>query len=172
VFTVDVPGRIDPDFIAPLLTVGSNASQSEYRGVYQYPKGGWVARIRVPGPRPGRAPLRNISRVFPFPSQAAYILARWYESRYGADWPKVVRTRAECGRWCVPYRARYSEELRAWYLYVWESGRRVVVTKLNQDGAPTKRLEVFPSREAALNYLSDWCQRRYGDNAERVLYRL
>lgn len=171
-FTVDVPARVDPSFIAPLLTVGSNASQSEYRGVYQYPKGGWVARVRVPGPNPGRAPLRNISGVVPSPTQAAYILARWYQSRYGDDWPQVIRARVECGRWCVPWRARWSERFRVWFLYVWEMGKRVVVTCLRRDGTPTKRLVGFPTKQAALEFLPAWAKRRYGDNADRVLYRL
>lgn len=171
-FAVDIPSRIDPDFIAPLLAVGAGASQSEYRGVYQYPKGGWVARVRVPGPNPGRAPLKNISGVVQRPSQAAYILARWYESRYGSEWPNVVRARAECGRWSVPYRARYLKESRVWFLYVWEHGRRVVVTELTRSGEPTKRLAIFPTREVALGYLPGWCKRRYGAKADCVLYRL
>lgn len=171
-FLAEPPTYVNPSLIAPLVTVGPKASESEYRGVYKYPKGGWVARVRIPSLMSGRAPLRNISGVVPLPTQAAYILARWYESRYGEDWPRVVRLRGEKGKWATPWKTWLSDSRRGWLLCVWERGRRIEVTRLTREGELTDELKVFQSRESAIRYLPAWVKRRYGENAERVLYRL
>jgi len=171
-FIASAPTNVPPALIAPLVSVGPDASESEYRGVYKYPKGGWVARVRVPSLTPGRAPLRNISGVVQLPTQAAFILAKWYEDRYGPDWPRVVLLRGQKGKWATPWRAWFSESRDGWLLCVWERGRRVEVTRLTRDGQLTDELKVFDSRDAAILYLPDWCRRRYGDEADRVLYRL
>lgn len=170
--SLELPTYINPALIAPLVSVGADASESEYRGVYKYPKGGWVARIRVPSLTPGRAPLKNISGVVQLPTQAAYILARWYETRYGPDWPRVVRLRSEKGKWATPWKTWYSESRGGWLLCVWERGRRLEVTRLARDGGLTDDLKVFRTREQAIDYLPRWCKRRYGDEADCVLYRL
>lgn len=171
-FAIAPPTYVNPALIAPLITVGPDASESEYRGVYKYPKGGWVARIRIPSLSPGRAPLKNISGVVPLPTQAAYILACWYESRYGDDWQRVVRFRGEKGKWATPWRAWFSDSRRGWLLCVWERGRRIEVTRLTRDGDLTNDLKVFPKRDSAIRYLPSWVKRRYGDDAERMLYRI
>jgi hypothetical protein len=167
-----VPAYVPPSAIAPLVEVGPNASESEYRGVYKYPKGGWVARVRIPSLTPGRAPLRNISGVVQYPTHAAYILARWYEDRYGADWPRVVRLRGEKGKWATPWRAWFSQSRNGWLMCVWERGTRVEVTRLTATGNLTSDLKVFRSRDDAIRYLPAWAKRRYGDDAGRILYRL
>lgn len=171
-FPVAPPTYINPTLIAPLVTVGPNACESEYRGVYKYPKGGWVARVRIPSLLPGRAPLRNISGVVPLPTHAAYILARWYEERYGPDWPRVISLRGQKGKWATPWKVWFSESRNGWLLCVWERGRRMEVTRLTRDGQMTDDLKVFPSRDSAVRYLPAWAKRRYGDDADRVLYRL
>lgn len=170
---LDPPTRVDPNYIAPLLAVGPDAPESQYRGVYPYHRGdGWVARIRVHDNTTGRAPLRFISRSLPLPSQAAYILAKWFESRYGDDWASVVRTRARKTRHAQPWRTWESKRYGGWLLCVWERGKRVEVTQLTRDGQATNRMMVFPTRKDALKYVWRWARQRYGDDAVNVLYRI
>lgn len=167
------PTRVNPDYIAPLLVVGPDAPESQYRGVYPYHRGsGWVARVRVPDLATGRRPLRFVSRALPLPSQAAFVLAKWFETQYGPDWPRVVRMRARMTRHSAPWRAWLSSRYGGWLLCVWEKGRRTEVTQLTRDGQPTDELKVFPTRRKALEYVFRWARRRYGDDARKVLYRV
>ena len=130
--------------------LSSPLRESGYRHVYRHRRA-WVAKVKLD---------RRLVRIgaAPPPRDAARLVARWFEERYGGAWPSV-----EANRHRRPWRIRWSARLGLYMLDVWELGVPVPQAPRGRPG--------FRSRAGAEAFSRKYVRRKYGLFAPVSLWR-
>ncbi len=139
-------------------------SASGYRNVYEHGVDAngcvrYVAKVKFGGR------LRSLPdgrSTMPHVSAAAVV--RWYQGRFGTNWPAALKRRK-----CNPQKVWYSKSRRCWLAAVWLWGLREEVRPVTRRGDVVRDSEPcgFWTREDAVRSCLIYAVRRQG-----LLYRL